>query len=111
VSGLHAERDGLVRLFTLRFRCPACEDLHEWQVSEGRVHIRQETVPLAYECQFVPTSEISAEILRDLGMSDPEIDAYLRRFTTGALEPLRLSDEGTQYSFNLFGKLEAAERV
>ena len=62
-------------------------------MNEGRVHIRQETVPHAYEYQFVPASEISAEILRDLGMSDPEIAAYLRRFTT-ALEPHHRRKDG-----------------
>jgi hypothetical protein len=112
VSGIHAEPEAMVRLFTLRLRCPACEDLHEWHVSEGRVDIRRRTIPYTNECRFVPERETSAKILADLGMSDREIAAYFCRFST-AVAPLRPSGEEMQYNLNLklFGELEHAERA
>jgi hypothetical protein len=110
VSGLHAEHSGLMRLFTLRLRCPACEDLHEWHVNEGCIHTQTAAVKYPDEWRFVPECEVSSKILSDLGMTDREIAAYFRRFSA-ALESLRSSGDGMQYSLALSRELEAVERV
>lgn len=36
-SGIEAHPNILVRLFSVRLRCPACEELHEWRVIDARL--------------------------------------------------------------------------
>lgn len=39
-SGIDADSDSafMLRLFSVRVRCPICEDLHEWRTTSGRLH-------------------------------------------------------------------------
>jgi len=80
-SGIQAEPGALMRLFSVRLRCPACEDLHEWHVSEGLLPAHKVAVIDPFTSRFTPTRATSHEVLRDLGMSDGEIAAYLHRFS------------------------------
>ena len=49
-SGIIPDGDSLFlsRLFSVRVRCPLCEDLHEWRVIDGyRAHRKPMAAPLA----------------------------------------------------------------
>lgn len=84
-SGIRAESSALIRLFSLRVRCPACEELHEWHVSEGLLcaHTTKATDPT--KSAFIPTRATPHEVLRDLGLSDGEINTYFVRFSNARI--------------------------
>ena len=74
-SGFEAQPDALMRLFNLRLRRPACEDLHEWRVSERLLSAHKVTGVNPVESGLVPAHGTSHEVLDDLHMSDDEIAA------------------------------------
>jgi len=110
-SGIQAEPGALIRLFSLRVRCPACEDLHEWRVSEGVLPAHKVTVIDPFKSRFAPTRATSHEVLRDLGMSDGEIAAYLHRFSDVQINLFAYGYEKTKCNLCLSEDAEHAELV
>jgi hypothetical protein len=78
--GIEAQPDALTTLFSLRLRCPACGDLHEWQVGEGLLPAPQIAGINPVESELIAACGTSYDILHDLDMSDDEIADYCRRF-------------------------------
>ncbi len=74
-SGIWAARDGPIRSFSLRLRCPACENLHDWHESEGFVRDRSAD-------RLGSARTESRDVFHDLGLSDAEIATYLVHFGT-----------------------------
>jgi hypothetical protein len=110
-SGIHAQPDALMRLFSLRLRCPACEDLHEWHASEGvlRAHKVRAVCPL--ESRLLRTGGTPHEVLHDVGMSYGEIAAYFVRFRDVWIDLFEYRREGSERKLRLSEDAEHAELV
>jgi hypothetical protein len=96
-SGICAEPDALIRLFSLRLRCPACEDLHEWHVSEAALRIHKVAIQNPLENRLLSGRAMSSDVLHDLGLSDGEISAYFVRFSDIRVELAGDRRSGNEY--------------
>ena len=85
-SGIEAQPNALMRLFSLCLRCPACGDLHEWHVGEGLLPARPVASVNPVESELAAARRTSHEVLHDLHMSDAEIAAYFHRFNNGKVD-------------------------
>jgi len=111
VSGIQVEPNVLTRLFSLRLRCPACEDLHEWHVSEGLLRAHKVMVINPVESPFVPMRGTPHEALHDLGMSDGEIAAYFLRFKDVRVNFVGYRHDGSERNLDPSEGAERAELV
>lgn len=85
-SGIEAQPDALMRLFSLRLCCPACGDLHECHVGAGLPPAHEVAGVNPVASAPVAMRATSHEVLRDLHMSDDEIAAYFHRFNNGKVD-------------------------
>jgi hypothetical protein len=109
-SGIWAAPDALIRLFSLRLRCPACEDLHEWHVSKGAPRAHKIAIKNLLENRLVSARAMSREVLRDLGLSDGEIAAYFLHFTDIWAELADDRRDGNEHHLRrLSGNIEPVE--
>ncbi len=84
-SGIEAQPEAVMRLFSLRLRCPACGDLHDCYVGERLLPAHQMAGINPVESALVAACRTSYEVLHDLDMSDDEIAVYCHRFNNCGL--------------------------